>query len=156
MGFEDLVWKETQNVPLNFLYIDGMMRYFGYSGFNRVDSEPPGFDLGGPTCVAHSLPQSITCSTAGWTDGYELHVQRADCGARAATDSGGSPADTEGWFCTTERIRFLNVAPRNQTDTQGSHLISTGQCCFRAWVCRLRIPAPSAGHTPVWQAQENQ
>lgn len=92
MGFEDLVWKETQNVPLNFLYIDGMMKYFGYSGFNRVDSlNNLGLTWEGLRVWTIHYHQSTTCSTAGWTYGYELHVKRADCGTRAATDSGGSP-----------------------------------------------------------------
>lgn len=38
MGFEDLVRKEMQSVPLSFLYIDGAVKYFGYSGLHGADS----------------------------------------------------------------------------------------------------------------------
>ena len=64
-----------QNVPLNFLCIDGMMKYFGYSGFNRVDPEQPGFDLGGPMCVDPSLPPQHHTLHTGCMCGYELHVE---------------------------------------------------------------------------------
>ena len=60
-----------------------------------------------------------------------------------------SPRRHRGMALYPGGIRFLNVAPRKQTDTHSLHLTSTGHCCFRGRVCPLRTPVPSAGHTPA-------
>lgn len=149
MGFEDLVRKEMQSVPLNFLYIDGAVKYFGYSGLNGADSLNlgvtwEGLRVRGPFTNTTALPVPPPAEYVDMNARTEGRLRNSSIYTLV-----DPPPDTERWLYTTERIRSLNVAPRNQTDTQGLHLTSAGQCYFRAWVCCLRTPVPSAGHTPT-------